>query len=534
MPARRPNVSLSIDGGWSTDAGPSAPTIARQTAGGIVFSVPWLVNGINCVYHLDGWPRKMPGAAATNGTPVQESGANITVTGIFDAWFSGTGAAATQRQIAVGGTQYFSSSDGGATWDSRQTGRESNRIPAVEMFDDLLVLATDSSTDVPQSWDGAAATMSNLAGSPPNFDFMVEHKDRMWAAGVDTNKSRLYYSILGSTVDWTGAGSGSIDIKPDDGDVITGLVSHKDRLYVLKGPNSGSIHYVTGSAPTGSDAFALHPFVNGVGCTSHLSIVKTLDDVAWWDGGGVHSLKATAAFGDFNDAFLSRDIQTYFAENLNHARLNQIQGITFPLGGLMLWTAPLAGTTTNGVVLALDYRFTPPRWGRWSAYAAASLGLVRDSGVLTPWCGTYAGTTLRMNRRARNVAGAAYTTQITLPYLSFGDSSYEKTLGSARISFEPQGTAEITLGLTRDGNAQQTFALTQAGGDTLGPSSNQFTLGTSTLAGGRYSHNGVDQVEGEFRELQIELSQGGLNQDMAPHGLGLEIEPGVFAGSENV
>mgnify|MGYP001564168569 CR=1 FL=1 len=529
MPALRPNVSLSIDGGWSVDAGPSAPAVLRQTAGGPVFSVPWLVSADNVIYHLDGWPRKMPGASATNATPVQESGANIAFTGIADAWFSGTGASTTQRPIAVGGTQYFSSSDSGATWDSRRTGRVADGIPAFEMFDDLLVLAT-ATTDVPQSWDGAAAAMINLAGSPPNFAFMVEHKDRMWAAGVDSNKSRLYYTILGSTVDWTGAGSGSIDIKPDDGDVLTGLVSHKDRLYILKGPYSGSIHYVTGSAPTGSDAFALHPFVNGVGCTSHLSLVKSLDDVVWWDDGGVHSLKATAAFGDFNDAFLSRDIQTYIAENLNHSRFNQIQGTSFPLGGLMLWTAPLAGVTTNGVVLALDYRFTPMRWARWTGYSVASLGLVRDSGIITPWAGTYGGQTLRMNRRARNINAAAFSGRATLPFLNFGDSSYEKTIGGIRVSLEPQGDYNFTLGLTRDGNTQQTHTVSQSGTATLGPSSNQFTLGTSTLGGGRYVPQFVEQVEGEFRELQIEFSNATVDQDMALHGIGLELEPGVLAG----
>lgn len=529
MPARRRSVNLEITGGWSSDAGPSAPTLARDTPGGLVVSVPWLIDAENVVYHLDGWPRKMRGASATNATAVTESGSGITFMGIFDYWRSTASGDPVQSQFAVAGTQMFSSTDG-ATWTSRATGLQTDRTPAFAVMNDLLVIATDSTVDVPQSWNQTDATTSNLAGTPPNFAFHVVHKGRMWAAGVDSNKSRFYYSVLDNPQDWVGAGSGSIDVAPDDGDVITGLASHKDQLWVFKGPNRGSLHYVNGSAPTGSDAFSLHPFVTGVGCASHQSIVKFLDDVAWWDDNGAHSLKATAAYGNFTDAFLSRDIQGFVTRNLAHGRFRQIQGVHFPLGGVLLWTASRSGETEHGVILGLDYRFTPPRWFQWPAFAAASLGMIRDSNVLTPWAGTYGGQVLRLDRTARNVNGAAYTARATFPYLAFGSASFEKTLGPVRASYEPQGEASFTLTLTRDDQASQAFTITQSGGATLGPSSNQFVLDTSTLSGGRYGHFVIEEIEGEFRELQIELSQGGLNEDMAPHGLGLEIESPVLAG----
>lgn len=528
MPSKRPLIRLSIDGGWSSDAGPS--TVGLVRADGLL-GIPWLIDAENVVYALDGWPQKMPGATATNAAAI---GAGATVSGIFDYWRSTAAGSPVQRQVIFAGTQIYNSSDNGATWTSLVTGLESAFRPSFVVMDDLLVMATNSSIDVPQSWNGTDAATSNLAGSPPNFAFVVEYNDRLFAAGVDTNKSRLYYTILGSATDWTGAGSGSIDIAPDDGDVITGLFTHKDQLWVLKGENRGSMHFVSGSAPTGSDAFALNPFIADVGCTSHHSIIRFGDDVAWADHNGIHSLKATAAFGNFNEAFLSREIASYFANNLNHGRFAQIRGLTVPLSGLMLWSVPRAGSTTNNATLMLDFRFTPMRWALWPAFSLDSLALVRDAGnsnIPTPWGGTYTGFVYRMARSARNIAGAAYTDRTTFPYLGFGDPTVEKAITVGRVSYAPLGDYNFTFGYTRDGATQQTETVAQGGVATLGSSTNQFVLDTSTLGGGRYLHRFFN-MDGRFREIQFQLTQGVVDQGLEPHGLGFEIEP-VGVSQEN-
>ena len=152
--------------------------------------------------------------------------------------------------------------------------------------------------DVPRSWD--QTTAQNLAGTPPRFSFGVSHKNRAWAAGVYATPSRLHYSANVDPEDWIGAGSGSIDIDPNDGDMITGLVSHKDELFVFKGPNKGSIHRIIGSSPTGSDAFSRKNFVKGLGACWHNAIFPFGDDIGFVSQyGSVHSLSATAAYGTF-------------------------------------------------------------------------------------------------------------------------------------------------------------------------------------------------------------------------------------------
>ena len=509
--------TFALEGGLNLEAGPSVPAVVRE---GNIIPVPWLVLVENVVYNFDGWPQKMPGASNVNSTA---TGAAHHVNGLFDYWRSGSGATAVQQRIVYSDTQIYSESAGVLT--SIKTGLEASMMPWFEVMNDVLVIATSSSTDVPMTWN--QTTFANLGGSPPNFDFHVEHKGRMWAAGVDANKSRLYYTVSGNQADWTGSGSGSIDVTPDDGDVITGLRSHNNELVGFKGPNKGAILRITGSSPTGSDAFALHPFVRGVGATNQQGIIARGGDLLFVDNFGLHSLQATDTFADYAPAFLSAPIASYFTSLLNHSRFAFVWGAYFAAKSLALWTFSRLGATTNNLIITLDFRFSPPRFAFWPAYSVASLAMVLDSAnESVPWAGTYTGRAMRLNRPARNIAGAAYRATTRLPYVGLSDPFLDKTLIKGRVSVSPKGVTPFTVGWQRDGNTQQTASVNQGGVSTLGPSSDQFTLDSLTagvLAGGRHVPQ-FFEMEGSCKEVQIELTQGTLDVDFEPHSMAIDVE----------
>ena len=512
-----PIFPLAMAGGFDTDSGPSA-SFAQDPQGYVV--VPWLIDADNAVFELDGWPRKMPGAARVNTTP---TGATDAVMGGVDYWRQGTsGAPAQMRVIYAGSVIYKDDADG--VWDSLSTGNEAGEMPAFAIMNDNLILATTSNTDVPRTYDQSSIT--NLGGTPPNFAFHVEHKDRMWAAGVIANPSRLYYSALGNPADWTGAGSGSIDFFSDDGDQLTGLASHHDELVVFKGPNHGSLYRLIGSSPTGAEAFQVLPFVTGVGCTSHQSIIRAGKDLVWWDQNGIHSLIATANFGDYDQAFLSRAFARYYRESLNHTRLDFVTGVNWTNAGLALWTVSRSGATTNNLILGLDYRFRPARAFLWPAYAAASLFIVRDGTAgRIPWAGTYTGLVLRTNQTSRNLDGTAYPYRVTCPGLTFGaDAFYDKVAGRGRVGFAPKGDTTFSVRWTRDANTQQSASVSQGGGATLGDSADPFTLDTDTLGGNTFASAFFD-MEGSFKELSLQLLQDDLDVDCEPHSLAVEVDP---------
>lgn len=511
-------------GGWATDFGPQ---VDLPPGNGGVVSIPFLVEAKDCIFELDGGPRKIGGTAKINSAVVA-SGA--TVTGVYDYWRQGTGGTPTRRRILHAGTVCLADTNDGTYSNTISSGLESGAVPSYCTFDDLLIIASDSTVDVPRSWD--QTTAQDLAGSPPNFSFCVSHKNRAWAAGVAGNPSRLYYSANTDPEDWVGSGSGSIDIDPNDGDIITGIASHKDELWVFKGPNKGSIHRITGSSPTGSDGFARKNYVMGIGACWHNAIFRFGDDLGFVSQyGSVHSLSATSAYGDFFEAALSRPINGWIKEHLNYNRLRYISAATDPIGGQVYITMSIDSNTTNNIVLVMDFRSAPDiiRWSRIPSYAMGSLGLFVDTnGIRRILGGGNDGYVRRLNIADRSIDGAtALSYKVTTPFMTYGNSIMMKTIGASAIGIYPRGNYNFTFSWTRDGNAQQSYTQEQGGADVLGgATANQFTLDTSTLGGSRFLDRFQELAEGgEFRAIQYEVTQAGINEDIELHSITAQISP---------
>ena len=506
-------------GGWATDLGTNFSGVTGEGE----IRVPFLIDCENAIYHLNGGIQKMPGTVKLNTTVIPGATA---VMGLYEYIRWGTGGTETRKRICHHDTVIYKE-DLDGTWDSLFTGLEAGKIPSYDTFDDILIIASDSSTDVPRSWD--QTTAQNLAGTPPNFDFSRSHKNRQWAAGVDSNPSRLYYSDLNDPENWTGGTSGSIDIDRDDGDRITGIFPHKNDLWVLKGPYHGSLHRITGSAPTGTDAFARIPYIRGVGGINHNSIFKFGDDVGWMGiEGQIHSLAATSAYGDFNQAFLSAPIFSFIRDELNFSRIQFTWAATHSPRGQVLIDTTRAGATQNNIILAMDYRFAPVRWSFWPLpINAASVAVLRDtSGVRRPFYGHYDGFVRSGDQPTRTWDGTAISYKVTLPFLNFGTSDFFKTLYQGRISIVPKGNYNKTFQWQRDNASAQTATVSQGGADVLGTAdANQFTLGVSRLAGGKFASPSFD-MSGEFRDVQFQISQVTNNEDSEDHGIGVQIAPG--------
>ena len=515
-------------GGWNTDSGPTVD-VAPDAAGLVV--IPYLLEAKDCVFELNGGPHEIGGASKVNSSAV-ESGAEVM--GLFDYWRQGTLGSPARRRVIHASTKVLADTDDGAFTTTLFTGMSDAAVPSYFTFDDLLITGNDSGSDVPKSWD--QSTAQNLAGGPPAFAFGVAHKNRAWAAGAIANPSRLYYSANVDPEDWTGAGSGSIDIDPDDGDILTGMVSHKNELWVFKGPNHGSIHRITGSSPTGSDAFSRINFVSGIGACWHNAIFRFANDIGFVSQyGSVHSLSATSAYGDFFEAALSRPINGWILQHLNYNRLRNIWAATDPLGGKVFITMSIDSSSTNNVVLVMDFRGAPDviRWSRVPSYECESLATFVDTnGVRRILGGGNDGFVRRLNVVDRSIDGAtALSFKATTPFLNYGNPMLMKTLAGLAFGIAPKGNFTFTAGWTRDGNAQQTTLVDQGGGDVLGTASdNQFTLDTSTLAGSQFNDVFYEaETGGEFRSIQYDITQSGVNEDIELHAITAAIVPGAIS-----
>lgn len=522
MPTRNIFIRHIFQGGWSTDFGPTVD-ISPDNTGKV--PIPFLIDVDNCFYELDGGPHKIGGTKKLNPTVI-ESGEQIR--GLFDYWRQGTVGSPTQKRVVHAGTKILQDNADGIFSDLF-TGLEDDKVPSYTTFDDILIIASDSNIDVPKSWD--QTTAQNLAGTPPNFAFSATHKNRSWAAGEAANPSRLYYCELLDPEDWTGAGSGSIDIDPGDGDIITAIASHKNELWVFKGPYKGSIHRITGSAPTGSDSFARTTFIEGLGSVSHNLLFRFRDDLGFvWSDGTVHSLNATSAFGDFNESALSRPIHKYLRERLNLSRLTHAWAATDVNRSHVLFSVPTDTSADNNLLLMFSYSFEPVRWAPWPAFSSGSVARIIDQAnknLPTIFVGDNDGFVRKTNQADHSMDGVtAINALITLPYLNYGFPISKKTISIASVGIAPKGSYSATLGWRRDNNAQQTHTFTQGGGDVLGPAtSNVFTLGDSLLSGSEYVDRFMDLEEGgEFRSIQFQVKNSGFNEDLEVHSISAAIK----------
>lgn len=531
--ARTTTIRHLFGGGWATDYGPTvdiSPDYSGKV-GGVTGRVviPFLVDAENVLFELDGGPHKIGGATKLNSSAVA-SGAVIT--GLYDYWRQGAAGSPNRKRVLHAGTVCMNDNND-ATFVNLFTGLVSGAIPSYSTFNDLLIIANDSGVDVPKSWD--QTTAQNLAGSPPTFAFSAMHKNRQWAAGVQSNPSRLYYSANVAPDNWTGAGSGSIDIDISDGDQITGLASHMDSLWVFKGPNKGSIHRITGSSPTGSDAFARITFVRGLGAAWQNAIFSFSDDLGFVSQyGSVHSLSATQSFGNFEESSLSRPLNIgWIRQHLNYNRLRNIWAVTDPLREVVYFTASWDASTTNNTVLAMDFRRAPDviAWSKINAYSMASLGLFVDTaGIRRVLGGGNDGFVRQLNVSDRSVdttTGIAY--KVTTPALNYGNPILTKTLQRGSVGIAPKGAFTETFGWARDNNAQQTQTFTQGGADVLGPSTaNQFTLGTSALGGSQFVDRFMEfETGGEFRGIQYQITDSANYQDLEVHSITVSIQGGA-------
>jgi hypothetical protein len=300
----------------------------------------------------------------------------------------------------------------------------------------------------------------------------------MWAAGVYANPSRLYYSVVNNPEDWTSAGSGSIDIDLGDGDMITGLASYKNQLWVFKGPYKNSIHVIDGSAPTGSDAFSRTVFVRGVSAIWHNGIFQFGDDLGFVSTvGNVHSLKTTASYANYNVGTLTFPITSWIMRYVTQTSLKSVSTAHDANNGRVYISLPINGSTTNNAVLMMDYRFgvNPPqqypRWALWDSFSWASIAMVIDTSTSRNailMAGGYVGYVYKASQQSSTNDGTSINYQITLPYLTYGDEFNLKTLEAISIGMAPKNTNNISITWTEDATVVQSTTIAQAGGDTLG------------------------------------------------------------------
>ncbi len=486
--------------------------------------IPFLTEAKDVFFTLDGGVEKIGGSSLI-GPRIDTVG----IDSMYDFWYSISQDVFHRRIAQIGASIYSDNGDGNYTLIATQNSHDKKIFFA--QFDNDLIISSPALTDVPTVYDGS--TVATLGTNTPNFAFSAVHKNRLWAAGDPDNPSTLYASETlpnGPRGDWDDLDAVTIQIDPGDGDGIRGLFSYRDNLFVFKGPNKGSIHRIEGSSPTGVDPFARRDFLrNGLPVDSPNGFFAFNDDLGFvTSDGGVHSLKSTASFGDFNEATISRPIQKFLRDNVGLSGLDRIDAVAWSEKGLVLITMPFGSSPVPNKILAMDFRFNPARWSVWDDYDAQSMARSKDTGDgsrPTVMIGGSDGAVRRIDQggfRIEGAAGGTYTAitaRIRTPLLNYAGSTDRFGLVSASLASQPDGLSTILFEWRRDSNPKQSVTFAgQASGDLLGST---FVLGTSRLGYNetRFRHSRLGEAGGEFNQIAYQISNSSITSDEGGHSM---------------
>jgi hypothetical protein len=485
-----------------------------------------LIQAKNVVFDTRGSRKKREGI---NYDWDDQSNASQNIIGIIDYWY-GTSSktqimaalsnSKTFYKYSTSGTRTALALDAGATaWGSAIT------QCSFAILNNLLITAVDGSGNVMRKWNGTTDVF-DLGGTPPQASIIREHQGRLWT-NDKTNLDRLHYSTTANPEEWNGTGdSGALDIGVGDGDPagITAIFpTFKGDLFVAK---QTKLYRVRGDAP---ENYEVIPVSSGIGCVSHNAVcVIDQDDIFFISERGVHSLAATNAYGDFEGAFISADIQKTFTDRWSKSRLKFAQaGYVNNLNSALFAVTDTEYASNENKAIWL-YNIPLKAWYEWPNVSCQSLAVVTDADKKRAYLGS------STQRIAKTQTGDNYDkntsgTSVSIPYtietgiiFPDGDPYSIKAFKKFGLIYNPRGPHTITATITIDNFSAQAISFTETG--STAALDVDFVLDESILDYSVVMAPYTQSLDGYGRGFQLKLEQSGTDEEAEIQGFLIEYE----------
>jgi hypothetical protein len=190
--------------------------------------------------------------------------------------------------------------------------------------------------DPPKVWDGNKP-IEILKGSPPHAQYITAHKNYLFMAGSSEGPSRLYFSEVLNIESWPVLHF--IDVSPNDGDWITGLLPYDDYLIITK---NRSVWLLVGSGPSDFEVRRIH---DGIGCVAPRSLVRVVDSFAFASTEGIY-------LSDISTPTLISERLKETWKKMNRRRLHQIAGEFYD--HKLRMDLPFGSSTVNNIRIIYD------------------------------------------------------------------------------------------------------------------------------------------------------------------------------------
>lgn len=291
---------------------------------------------------------------------------------------------ASEWLLAISGSAIYQSSSLSGTFTDI-TGAvtitsSANNMWTFSQMNDLAIFV-GGAPNPPIKYSGAGNAAA-LGGSPVSGAFGFQQNNRFFIGSTAANPSRLYYSVLSNPEDWSGTGSGSLDIYTNDGDILVGAATlTTDNVLLFK---QNSIHLM----PVRTAPFPVFPIFRGVGAVGKKAIVEA-DGLVYFITPQAR-MKVTDGSRIFTEQDLPhlRDIDDIW-DGLNQSRLQYIQGIRYTGLGFdhIVWVCSNTSSSTNNLAIVWD--LNNKCWLQHTTGYKASVLAKTQSGVL--YAGHYNG-----------------------------------------------------------------------------------------------------------------------------------------------
>lgn len=276
---------------------------------------------------------------------------------------------------------------------------------------------------------GAAAATA-LGGTVPRSRYVAAWNYRLWFVS-EAEPNRLYWTALGTTNDVTTAGTaggGSMFVGGNEGDAITCIIPHLDRLFVFKRNKTYVVN--PGSPNTDALQFEVQRLSSHIGCISAYTVQVVQNDLIFLSDAGVQSLQSVMSKGDSDEEAVPISVNVVGIDGINKA-VETYASAVHP-ERLQYWlSAPSGGSSTNSDVFVMDYsqvdRGGGAAWTRFDGLAAGSAyAVVLESGKPYIYVGMASGIYRYGASGVYTDNGAAYKKQLITKAHSAGQLLWRK------------------------------------------------------------------------------------------------------------
>jgi hypothetical protein len=293
--------------------------------------------------------------------------------------------------------------------------------------------------DAPMYWDGSTATMTALGGSPPHGQYVAAHKNYLFMAHTSANPSRLHYSDVLDVEDWPALYY--IDISPNDGDYITGLLPYDDYLIITK---QRSIWLLVGSAPSEFQVRRIH---SGIGCIAPRSLIRVDEYFMFVSSEGIYRSDLSGP------VMVTGRLKETWAD-LNLRRLYQASAEYFD--NKVRVDLPNTTSTTNNIRIVFDTIGQHLYLEEFTDHASCYAKLVEAGKEILLYGHSTEGQISQADDGTSD-AGAALTMTWITKYFNFGSSGTRKKLRNLYLVVVTAiSDVTISVYLVMDGVLQST------------------------------------------------------------------------------